>query len=58
MDIPTIQTNDVLYLKKKHPCGSNSFLVLRVGTDIRIECQGCKKDMTLPRIKIEKIMKR
>ncbi|MBR2635914.1 MAG: DUF951 family protein, partial [Oscillospiraceae bacterium] len=26
-----IQVGDVLTMKKKHPCGENRFLVLRVG---------------------------
>ena len=32
-----VQVNDHILTKKKHPCGSNEFLVLRVGMDFKIE---------------------
>ena len=45
-------------MKKKHPCGSFEFEVLRVGSDIRIKCKTCGHDMTVPRIKLEKNIKK
>lgn len=53
MNIPKIMVGDVLELKKKHPCGSARFTVLRIGSDIRIVCEGCGRDMVLPREKLE-----
>ncbi len=53
MNIPKILVGDVLELKKKHPCGSFRFQVLRIGSDIRIVCEGCGRDMVLPREKLE-----
>lgn len=44
---------DLLLMKKDHPCGSNQFIVLRTGSDIRIRCTGCGRDLTLARIKLE-----
>lgn len=44
-------------MKKSHPCGSNRLRVLRTGSDIRVVCEGCGRDMTLPRIKLEKNIK-
>ena len=29
-----ISVGDILVMKKNHPCGSNRFLVLRVGMDL------------------------
>ena len=49
---------DVLEMKKNHPCGVNRLEVKRVGSDIRVVCLGCGRDMTLPRIKLEKGIKR
>ena len=54
MNFPKICVGDVLTLKKPHPCGSNTMRVARVGSDIRIICIGCERDMTLPREKLEK----
>ena len=58
MEIMRIKENDILQLKKKHPCGSDLFRAVRVGSDVRIICQGCGRDMTLPREKLEKSIKK
>ena len=58
MNIPKISVGDVLELKKSHPCGSKLFSVVRIGTDIRIICKGCGRDMTQPREKLEKAIKK
>ena len=59
-EILRILVGDVLEMKKPHPCSPKStrFRVLRVGSDIRIACEGCGHDLTLPRIKLEKNIKR
>lgn len=48
---------DTLIMKKSHPCGSNELRVLRVGSDIRVKCPGCGRDVTVPRVKLEKNIK-
>ena len=48
---------DVLELKKPHPCGKSRFTVLRVGSEVRVKCENCGRDMTLDRIKLEKAIK-
>lgn len=58
MNIVKFSVGDTLTLKKNHPCGSSSFTVMRVGSDVRILCQGCGRDLTLPRITLEKSIKR
>lgn len=58
MNIPKISVGDTLELKKNHPCGSRLFTVVRIGSDIRIICTGCGRDMTLPREKLERSIKR
>ncbi len=57
-EILKISVGDVLELKKPHPCGCKLFSCQRVGSDVRIICQGCARDMTLPRIKLEKAVKK
>ncbi len=49
-----VRLNDVLELKKQHPCGSKRWTVLRVGMDFRLRCQGCQHEMMIPRSKVEK----
>lgn len=48
---------DILEMKKKHPCGGYRFLVLFAGSDVKIQCLTCKREMLLPRIKLEKNIK-
>ena len=53
-----LAVGDVLEFKKEHPCGSRRFTVMRVGSDIRLICCGCGRDLTLPREKVEKATKK
>ena len=57
MEILKLRVNDVLELKKPHPCGSKSFRILRVGSEVRIVCLGCGRDMNVDRIKLEKAIR-
>ena len=45
-------------MKKPHPCGEKQFLVLRAGMDFRIRCVKCEREVMVPRIKIEKNIKK
>lgn len=53
-----IQVNDILQMKKNHPCGENKFLVLRIGADFKIRCVKCSHELMAPRSKIEKNIKK
>lgn len=53
-----IHVGDVLELKKTHPCGSRAWLVLRVGMDFKLRCQGCGHEVMTPRSKAEKSIKK
>ena len=56
--IMDIRVNDILEMKKEHPCGSKQFLVLRAGMDFRIRCIKCEREIMVPRAKIEKNIKK
>ena len=58
MEIIRFKTDDIIELKKPHPCGSKEFRVLRVGGEMRVVCCGCGRDMTIDRLKLEKATKR
>lgn len=49
-----VKVNDILLMKKSHPCGSKEFLVLRSGMDFKLRCQGCGHEIMIPRSKAEK----
>ncbi|WP_425462111.1 DUF951 domain-containing protein [Mesobacillus subterraneus] len=43
------QLNDVVEMKKPHPCGTNKWRVIRLGMDFRIKCEGCQHSVLIPR---------
>lgn len=49
---------DVVQLRKGHPCGENRWRVYRVGADIGLQCLGCGRRQLIPRSKFEKAFKR
>lgn len=53
-----VRINDVLLMKKPHPCGSKEFLVLRSGMDFKLRCKGCGHEVMVARNKIEKHIKK
>ena len=53
-----VQVGDVLEMKKPHPCGCNLFLVTRVGMDFKIRSQKCGHLVMVPRLKVERNIKR
>ncbi len=49
-----VRLNDILLMKKPHPCGSREWKVLRTGMDFRLKCLGCGHEILTPRAKAEK----
>jgi hypothetical protein len=47
--LPELHLEDVLRLRKPHPCGSYNWKVVRLGADIGLECLGCGRRVMLPR---------
>jgi len=52
-----VRLNDVIIMKKSHPCGGNRWLVLRIGMDFRIKCMTCGHEVMRPRLVVEKAIK-
>lgn len=50
--------NDIVEMKKQHPCGENEWKIIRMGMDIRIKCLGCGRSIMLPRREFEKKVKK
>ncbi|HUP83467.1 MAG TPA: DUF951 domain-containing protein [Candidatus Limnocylindria bacterium] len=49
-----VQLDDRLTLSKKHPCGSTTWRVVRLGADIGLTCDGCGHRVLLERGSLEK----
>ncbi|AKL87100.1 protein involved in chromosome partitioning [Bacillus atrophaeus UCMB-5137] len=50
--------NDVVEMKKTHPCGANRWKIIRMGMDIRIKCEGCSHSVMIPRKEFERKLKK
>ena len=48
------EPGDVVRLKKKHPCGSFEWEILRVGADFKLKCLGCGHIIMVERRMAEK----
>ena len=58
MQIIKFNVGDTVELKKPHPCGCKQFKIMRVGSEMRIVCLGCSRDMNIDRLKLEKATKK
>lgn len=45
---------DVLRLRRRHPCGAETWLVDRLGADIGLRCDGCGRHVLLERAQLER----
>lgn len=52
-----MQIGQIIIMKKAHPCGCAEFEILRLGSDIKIKCISCGREVILPRVKLEKNIK-
>ena len=53
-----LRLDDLVQLRKPHPCGSLIWRVVRLGADIGLRCQGCGHKVLLPRSAVQKRLQR
>jgi hypothetical protein len=49
-----VKIGDVVRMKKPHPCGGHLWEVTRLGADIGLLCQQCRRHVLLPRPYLER----
>lgn len=49
---------DIVQTKKKHPCGSDTWEITRIGVDFKLKCTGCNHVIMVEREKAYKMIKR
>lgn len=55
--LPELQLNNIVRLRKPHPCGSYDWFVYRLGADIGLECVTCKRRVMLTRRELARRLK-
>lgn len=49
--------DDIVRLRKPHPCGADQWRIVRLGADIGIRCLGCQHRVLIPRSTFERRIK-
>ena len=55
--LPDLQVEDVVRLRKPHPCGGYEWKVVRLGADIGLECLRCGRRVLLSRRELARRLK-
>lgn len=58
MENKDYKLNDIVIMKKGHPCGTNKWQIIRLGADIKIKCLNCGRVVMIPRIEFNKKIKK
>ncbi len=50
--------NDKVIMKKPHACGTNLWIITRVGVDVKIKCDNCGREIMMDRLEFIKKLKK
>jgi hypothetical protein len=56
--LPDLKLDDIVRMRKPHPCGSSDWRVVRLGADIGLKCKGCGRRILLSRREVARRMKK
>lgn len=52
------QLGDTVQLKKPHACGTNEWVIIRMGMDIRVKCANCEHSVLIPRVRFDRVVRK
>jgi hypothetical protein len=55
--LPDLNVDDIIRLRKPHPCGGDEWKIVRLGADIGLECCRCQRRVLLPRRELARRIK-
>ncbi len=53
-----MEIDDILQLRKRHPCGGDLWRIIGLGVDVRLECLSCGRVISIDREEIDRKIKR
>lgn len=53
-----LHLDDIVQTRKPHPCGGDTWRIVRLGAEIGITCERCGRRVPLPRAEFERRIKR
>ena len=48
------ELNEIITMKKLHPCGGKEWKIVRLGADVKLQCTTCGKYVNLTRDELKK----
>lgn len=58
MEKKIYKLNDHVIMKKQHACGTNEWMITRVGVDVKIKCINCGREIMMERLEFERKLKK
>ncbi|HLA99090.1 MAG TPA: DUF951 domain-containing protein [Anaerolineales bacterium] len=55
--LPELNLDDLVRLRKPHPCGSYEWKIVRLGADIGLQCLRCERRVLLTRRELARRLK-
>lgn len=55
--LPDLRVDDIIRMRKPHPCGGYEWRIVRMGADIGIVCLKCGRRVLLPRRNLARRLK-
>ena len=49
-----LEIGQIITMKKAHACGGATWEIVRIGVDIKLQCQTCKRYVNLSRDELKK----
>ena len=50
--------NDLVLMKKEHACGTNLWIITRIGVDVKIKCKNCGREIMMDRLEFQRKLKK
>jgi hypothetical protein len=57
MMLTDLQMDDIVRLRKPHPCGNSDWIIVRLGADIGLKCLQCGRRILMPRRELARRLK-
>lgn len=58
MEHKMYKLQDHVIMKKQHACGTNEWIITRVGVDIKLKCVHCGREIMMDRLEFTKKLKK
>ncbi len=50
--------HDEVTMRKPHACGTNLWVITRIGVDVKIKCKNCGREIMMDRLEFQRKLKK